>query len=32
MINQEMKSTRSLWIRTGEFGKRLFDIFVSAMD
>ena len=31
MINQEMKSTRSLWIRTGEFGKRLFDIFVSAM-
>ena len=30
-INQEVKSTRSMWIRTGDFGKRLFDIVVSAM-
>jgi len=30
-INQEVKSTRNIWIRTGGFGKRFFDIVVSAM-
>lgn len=30
-INQEVTSTRSIKIRTGEFGKRLFDIIVSVM-
>ena len=30
-INQEVTSARSIKVLTGEFGKRLFDIFVSVM-
>ena len=30
-IDREVTSTRSIKIRTGEFGKRLFDMVVSAM-
>ena len=30
-INQEVKSTKSIWIRIGEFGKRSFDIIVSVI-
>jgi lipopolysaccharide/colanic/teichoic acid biosynthesis glycosyltransferase len=30
-INQEVTSTRSIKIWTGEYGKRLFDIVISAM-
>ena len=30
-IDQEIKSTKNIWIRTGEFGKRFFDIVFSLM-
>jgi lipopolysaccharide/colanic/teichoic acid biosynthesis glycosyltransferase len=30
-INQEVTSVRSIKVRTGEFGKRLFDIIISVM-